>query len=194
MIKEKTNSEHDIQEENTESTTKDSVIDSYTIFKNLIDSKWKHYNIFDQKQAFQAFLAVMAFISFGICDSVTGALMMNLCGTCAEANPLMRHLVDTQGYIGFILFKLLITTALLSIIIIIQDKSNETTYWTTNGFLVSFGIGGVLATTSNLMRTFSFNILGNSTPSPLLVVFIYFILTALLITIGGAIDKKDTIS
>ena len=177
----------------TNPTTERVNIDFHLVFKNLFDSKLRHRDLFNRKHKFQASLAVGAFITFGIGDSVTGAIMMNLYGTSAEANPLMRHLFETQGYIGLIMFKLWITMALLSIVIIIQERSNESTYWTTNGFLVAFGIGGIMATISNLMRTFSFNIFGNSTPSPLLVIMIYFILTASLITIGGAIDKKSKI-
>ncbi len=110
------------------STTERDIIDFYHVLKNLIDSKLRHRNIFDRKQQFQAFLAVWAFVTFGIGDSVTSALMMNLCGTSAEANPIMRYLVDTQGYIGLIMFKLWITMVLLSIVIIIQDQSKESTY------------------------------------------------------------------
>ena len=193
MVDEKTIYKSISTDADADSTTERVIIDFHLVFKNLIDSKLRHRNIFDRKQTFQAFLAVGAFVTFGIGDSVTGALMMNLCGTSAEANPIMRYLVDTQGYIGLVMFKLWITMALLSIVIIIQDRSKESTYWTTNGFLVAFGIGGILATTSNLMRTFSFDILGNSTPSPLLVILVYLILTVVLIAIGGAVDKKSTI-
>ena len=193
MADEKTISKSISTDVDAGSTTEREIIDFHLVFKNLIDSKLRHRNIFDRKQKFQAFLAVGAFITFGIGDSVTGALMMTLCGTSAEANPIMRYLVDTQGCIGLILFKLWITMALLSIVIIIQDRSAESTYWTTNGFLVAFGIGGILATTSNLMRTFSFDIFGHGTPSPILVVLVYFMLTIGLITIGGALDKKSTL-
>ena len=193
MVDKKTNSDPFIQNVGAGSTTEHAPIDFHLVFKNLINSKLRHRYIFDRKQKLQAFLAAVAFITFGIGDGVTGALMMNLCGTSAEANPIMRYLVDTQGSMGLILFKLWMTMSLLSIVIIIQDRSKESTYWTTNGFLVAFGIGGVLATTSNLMRTFSFEILGNSTPSPLLVILVYLILTVLLISIGGALDRKSTI-
>lgn len=193
MVDKKTDSESIIQHVGNDSPAEHAPIDFHLVLKNLIDSKLRHRNIFDRKQKFQAFLAVGAFVTFGVGDGVTGALMMKLCGTLAEANPIMRYLVDTQGYIGLVMFKLWITMALLSIVIIIQDRSNESTYWTTNGFLVAFGIGGILATTSNLMRTFSFEILGNSTPSPLLVIFAYLLLTVTLVAIGGAVDRKSTI-
>lgn len=193
MVGEKTNSEPVIRNVDADSTTERGIIDFHLVFKNLIDSKLRHRNIFDRKQKIQAFLAVGAFVTFGICDSVTGALMIKLCGTGVEANPIVRYLVDTQGYIGFIMFKLWTTMALLSIVILIQYQTNESTYWTTNGFLVAFGIGGILATISNLMRTFSFDILGNSTPSPMLVIMVYLILTVVLIAIGCSLDRKSTI-
>ena len=193
MVDEKTESEPVIQYVDDGLTTEHMPIDFSLVVKNLIRSQFRQRNIFDRKQKFQAFLAVGAFITFGIGDSVTGAFMMISCGLGAEANPIMRYLVETQGSIGLILFKLWITMALLSIVIVIQDLSKESTYWTTNGFLVAFGIGGVLATTSNLMRTFSFDFFGYGTPSPILVILVYLMLTIGLVTLGGIADKKSTI-
>ena len=193
MADEKTDSEVVLQHVVDESDAINAPIDFSLVLKNLFRSQFRQRNIFDRKQKFQAFLAVGAFITFGIGDGITGALMMTLHGTSAEANPIMRYLIDTQGSIGLIMFKLWITMSLLSIVIIIQDRSKESTYWTTNGFLIAFGIGGVLATTSNLMRTFSFDIFGHSTPSPILVILVYFMLTIGLITLGGYLDRKSTI-
>jgi len=193
MVDEKTESEPVIQYVDDRLTTEHVPIDFSLVVKNLIRSQFRQRNIFDRKQKFQAFLAVGAFVTFGIGDSVTGAFMMNSCGLGAEANPIMRYLVETQGSIGLILFKLWITMALLSIVIVIQDLSKESTYWTTNGFIVAFGIGGVLATTSNLMRTFSFDFFGYGTPSPILVILVYLMLTIGLVTLGGITDKKSTI-
>ena len=190
---EKTDSDVVIQYAVDESDAINAPIDFNLVLKNLFRSQFRQRNIFDRKQKFQAFLAVGAFITFGVGDSVTGALMMNLCGISAEANPIMRHIIETQGSIGLVMFKLFITMALLSIVIIIQDRSTESTYWTTNGFLVAFGIGGVLATTSNLMRTFSFDIFGYSTPSPILVILLYFMLTHGLVLIGGVLYYINTI-
>lgn len=193
MVDEKTESEPVIQYVDDKLTTEHMPIEFSFVVKNLIRSQFRQRNIFDRKQKFQAFLAVGAFITFGIGDSVTGAFMMISCGLGAEANPIMRYLVETQGSIGLILFKLWITMALLSIVIVIQDLSKESTYWTTNGFLVAFGIGGVLATTSNLMRTFSFDFFGYGTPSPILVILVYLMLTIGLVALGGIADKKSTI-
>lgn len=193
MVDKKTDSEPVIQYVDDGLTIEHVPIDFSFVVKNLIRSQFRQRDIFDRKQKFQAFLAVGAFITFGIGDSVTGAFMMNCCGLCAEANPIMRYLVETQGSIGLILFKLWITMALLSIVIVIQDLSKESTYWTTNGFLVAFGIGGALATTSNLMRTFSFDFFGYGTPSPILVILVYLMLTIGLVTLGGIADKKSTI-
>ncbi|MCL7411408.1 MAG: DUF5658 family protein [Methanosarcinaceae archaeon] len=193
MVGEKTDSENVIQSVDDNLPRGHVPIDFSFALKNFIRSQFRQRDIFNRKQKFQAFLAVGAFITFGIGDSVTGALMMIIHGTSAEANPIMQYLINTQGPIGLILFKLWITMALLSIVILIQDRSTKSTYWTTNGFLVAFGIGGILATTSNLMRTFSFDILGHSTPSPLFVIMVYFLLTIGLITIGGALDNNSTI-
>ncbi|MBW6471437.1 MAG: hypothetical protein K0A90_09490 [Methanosarcinaceae archaeon] len=193
MVGEKTDSENVIQSVDDNLPRGHVPIGFSFAFKNFIRSQFRQRDIFNRKQKFQAFLAVGAFITFGIGDSVTGALMMNVCGTSTEANPIMRYLVDTQGSIGLILFKLWITMSLLTIVIIIQGQSTESTYWTTNGFLVAFGIGGILATTSNLMRTFTFDVVGHGTPSPILVILVYFMLTIGLVTLGSALDNECTI-
>lgn len=167
-------------------------IDSNLGLQKIARPQFKQKIVFGKKQKFQALLAFGAFLTFGVGDSLTSVIMMTLHGPGVEANPLMRYLIGTQGPIGVIMFKLTTTFALLSTAIIIQDKSGEYTYWTTNGFLVAFGIGGILATTSNLMRTFSFDILGYSTPSPSFVIMVYLLLVLGLLLLGGILDKKST--
>ena len=166
-------------------------IDSNLVLKKMARPQFKQEIIFGRKQKFQALLAFGAFLTFGVGDALTSVIMMTLHGSSVESNPLMRYLIDTQGPIGMIMFKLTTTVALLSTAIIIQEQSEEYTYWTTNGFLVAFGIGGILATISNLMRTFSFDILGHSTPSPTFVIMVYLLLVIGLLTLGGALDRKS---
>ena len=166
-------------------------IDSNLVLKKMARPQFKQEIIFGRKQKFQALLAFGAFLTFGVGDTLTSVIMMTLHGSSVESNPLMRYLIDTQGPIGMIMFKLTTTVALLSTAIIIQEQSEEYTYWTTNGFLVAFGIGGILATISNLMRTFSFDILGHSTPSPTFVIMVYLLLVIGLLTLGGALDRKS---
>ena len=193
MVNEKTSSESVIADEGADSTAESDVIDYRMVFKHLTHSRSGHRNLFGKKQIFQAFLAFGAFLTFGIGDSVTCVIMMTIHGTSAEANPIMQYLLDTQGPIGLILFKLWMTTTILSLVIISQYRSTESTYWATNGFLIAFGIGGVLAMTSNLMRTYSFDILGQSTPSPAVVILVYLLLTIGLVSFGSVLDNDGTI-
>ena len=144
----------------------------------------------DRKTKIQLYLALGALITFGIGDSITGAFMMNFCGVGAESNPIARHIMETQGGIGLVLFKIWATVALLTVVIAVQRSSAEPMYWTTNGFLFSFGVGGLLATGANLMRTFQFDVLEIGIPSPITVICIYLGLTAILTTYGSVIDNR----
>ena len=159
--------------------------------KNFIPFICSKYSFkLNRKTKIQLYLAFAAFITFGVGDSITGALMMNFCGVQTESNPIARHIMESQGGIGLVLFKLWATVALLTVVIAVQRSSVEPMYWTTNGFLFSFGVGGFLATTANLMRTFQFDILEIGVPSPVTVILIYLGLTATLTVYGTVIDNR----
>lgn len=184
-------SEFTVQHVDDNLTTSHVSIGLSFLFRKLFILMFRHNNIFDRKQKFQAFLAVAAFATFGIGDGVTSALMIELCGIGAEANPFVRFVIETQDSIGLIIFKLWITMALLSIILIIQDLSKGSIYWATNGFLAAFGIGGILAMMSNLIRTFSVDIIGcDITPSPIFLIQVYFMLTIGIMAICCSANKK----
>ena len=78
---------------------------SYFVRSNIKKSIFK----FNYRQKIQFSLAGLVFLTFGIGDGFTGAYMMNVCGILSEANPFARHIVETQGCIGLIIFKLWIT-------------------------------------------------------------------------------------
>ena len=78
---------------------------SYLVRSNIKKSIFK----FNSRQKIQFSLASVVFLTFGIGDGFTGAYMMNVCGILSEANPFARHIVETQGCIGLIIFKLWIT-------------------------------------------------------------------------------------
>lgn len=169
----------------------DSNLNLNHIISNFIQiSRSKYSYKFDRKTKLQLYLALAAFITFGIGDSVTGAFMMKFCGITAESNPIARHIMETHGGIGLVAFKLWATMALLTVVFVVQRSSVEPIYWTTNGFLFSFGTGGFLATTSNLMRTFQFDILEFGFPSPLTVICMYLGLIVILILFGSIIDNR----
>lgn len=161
------------------------------IIKNFIPFIRSKYSFrLDRKTKIQLYLALAAFITFGIGDSVTGAFMMSFHGVGAESNPLARHIMETQGGIGLVLFKLWATAALLTVVVGVQRSSVEPMYWTTNGFLFSFGIGGFLATIANLMRTFQLDVLEIGVPSPITVICIYLGLTGILTVYGSVVDNR----
>lgn len=152
------------------------------------------FNIFqflklNSRQKIQFCFAAFAFITFGIGDGVTGAYMMHVSGIIAEANPIVRYVVESHGFIGIILFKMYMTFMLLLIAFLLEIRSKDSAYWRTNGFFVSLAIGGVMATTANLMRVYGFEVLGHGLPSPALIILIYLSLTILLIMLGESIDN-----
>ncbi len=169
----------------------DSHLDLNQTIKNLIPYIRSEYSFkLDRKTKIQLCLALGAFVTFGIGDSITGAFMMSFCGISAESNPIARHIMETQGGIGLVLFKIWVTVALLTAVIAVQRSSSEPMYWTTNGFLFSLGVGGLLAIAANLMRTFQFDVLEIGIPSPITVICIYLGLTAILTTYGSVIDNR----
>ena len=92
--------------------------------KNFIPFICSEYSYkFDRKTKLQLYLALAAFITFGIGDSVTGAFMMSFCGIAAESNPIARHIIETQGGFGLVLFKLWVTVVLLTVVIAVQRLS-----------------------------------------------------------------------
>ena len=100
---------------------------------------------------------------------------------CSEYSFKLDRKTKIQLYlaagIGLILFKLWPTMALLTVVIAVQISSIEPMYWTTNGFLFSFGVGGFMATTANLIRTFQLDFLDIGVLSPVTVILIYLGLT-----------------
>ena len=160
------------------------------ILSYLVKSIVKRYVFkFNRRQKIQFLLASVVFLTFGIGDGFTGAYMMNVCGILSEANPFARYIVETQGCIGLIIFKLWITLTLLSIVLRIEKFSNNPMYWMTNGFLVALGLGGIMATIANLMRIYDFVIFGYGVPSPLLIVQVYTCLMFVLVLFGNLIDN-----
>lgn len=169
----------------------DSHLDLNQTIKNVIPFIRSKYSFkLDRKTKLQLYLTLGALITFGIGDSITGAFMMSFCGACAESNPITRHIMETQGSIGLILFKLWVTIALLTVIIAVQRSSVEPIYWTTNGFLFSFGVGGFLATTANLMQTFQFEFLDIGVQFPVIIILIYLSLTVTFTVYGSVIDNR----
>ena len=95
----------------------------------------------------QGLLYILAFITFGIGDSISGLWMIGERGIMNEANPLARHIIYEYSLRGFIEFKIWITIMVLLIPFMVRGR--ESNYWMTNGYLFSFIAAGTLATIMN---------------------------------------------
>ncbi|MBW6471260.1 MAG: hypothetical protein K0A90_08580 [Methanosarcinaceae archaeon] len=142
-----------------------------------------------RRQLIQFSFAAFAFITFGIGDGVTSAYMIHINGIMAEANPLVRSVVESHGLTGLIFFKMYTTFILLSIAVILEKRSKDSSYWMTNGFFTALAIGGVMATTANLMRVYGFEVLGFGMPSPAQLILVYLGLTFAFVTVGEFMDN-----
>ncbi|MEA3294876.1 MAG: DUF5658 family protein [Euryarchaeota archaeon] len=130
----------------------------------------------------------LAFITFGIGDALTGALLMSTKGIHAESNNVFRYLYETHGPGGFITIKLTLTAVLLIAVFIIYRQSNGRSYWMTTGWLVALCMGGIMAITANLQA-----VMGLAHMGPTDIIVLYFILTILFIQAGDLIDRKKPI-
>lgn len=127
-----------------------------------------------------------SFITYGIGDASTAVYMMKLKGIGIEANLLIRHIIESQGFFGFITFKLWITFAILAVPFIMQFMSKEQLDWTINGFLGAITIGGALAMMANIIAA-----RGGTPPlSAGGVITVFIILVIVLSHIGGEIDDR----
>ena len=130
----------------------------------------------------------LSFMTFGIGDALTGALLMSTKGIHAESNNLFKYLYETHGPGGFITIKLTLTAILLITVFIIHRQSNGKCYWMTTGWLAALCIGGVMAITANLQAVMGLTYMG-----PIDILLSYFILTILFIQAGDLIDRKKPI-
>ena len=153
-----------------------------------------NFNIFQflksyRKQSIQFSFAALAFITFGIGDGITSAYMIHINGIMVEANPLIRSIVESHGLLGLIFYKMYMTFMLLTVIVLLEKTSKEPSYWTANGLFAALAIGGVMATTANLMQVYGFEVLGHGVPAPNQVIAVYLILTVFFLTVGEYIDN-----
>ena len=134
----------------------------------------------------QTMLYATSFLTYGIGDASTAVYMMKLKGIGIEANLLIRHIIESQGFFGFVTFKLWITFTILAIPFIMQFMSKERLDWTINGFLASITIGGALAMMANLIAA-----RGGTPPlSAGGVILVFVILVIVLSHIGGELDDR----
>jgi len=133
----------------------------------------------------QGILYILAFVAFGLGDSISGLWMIGERGMMYEANPFARFIIYEYGLSGLIEFKIWITIMCLLIPYIAQSRSRESHYWMINGYLVSFIVAGTLATIMNY-RALHYE---GFFLSPGQVVIIFLSSICLLTYIGEKIDN-----
>jgi hypothetical protein len=132
----------------------------------------------------QHILYFTAFLTFGIGDGMTGAYMMDRLGVGIESNQLAKYLFMTEGFWGMVAVKMWFTLAVFVVVFIVQMKSPDNMYWTTNGFLLALTAGGVMAVNANLNA-----ISGNVFQAPEQIIFIFLAMALIFTEIGSYVDK-----
>ena len=134
------------------------------------------------KMNLQHIFFFMAFITFGIGDALTAALMMNIKGHGAEFNVLFGYLYDSYGIACFIIIKLMLVVMLLFAAYIISKCGG---YWLINGWLTALIIGGTMAMCANLLSTYDiFSI------NPYHIIICYLVLAFVFVSVGAHFDIK----
>ena len=136
----------------------------------------------------QRILFFLAFMTFGIGDGLTGALLMSTKGIYAESNIPFRYLFDTYGLAGFMTVKLTFTAMILIAVFIIYRQSNGRCYWMTTGWLAALFIGGIMAITANLQAVMDLAYM-----SPVSIIALYLIMTFIFVQSGDLVDRKKPI-
>ncbi len=134
----------------------------------------------------QGTLFLLAFLTFGIGDTISSIWMIGQRGIIGEANPIIRHIILNFGTLDFILIKLSFTIVILFVPFLILDK---TAYWSINGYLLSFIVAGTLGTIINIQAARNERLLF----SPEHVIFLFLILVLVLTGIGDEIDKRENL-
>jgi len=156
--------------------------------KSQQEVKKQFYHHFFKQINIQHIFFFLAFIIYGIGDGVTGAILMNTKGIYAESNLFFRFLYETFGLMAFIAIKVLLTCILLLVAFIIYKLSNGHNYWMINGWLAALSIGGIMAVHANLRA-----VIGLPYPNPNSIIFLYIILTFILVETGVYVDRKHNI-
>jgi hypothetical protein len=133
----------------------------------------------------QRLLFLLSFLTYGVGDGVTAAYMIEKTGVMREANPLVQFVYASSGAQGVITFKIWFGFIILLLVWIVSRRTN--TYWTINGFLAAFCVGGIMAMRANLMVVY-----GMTPPSPDSVIIAFLILTVLFVMIGDMMDKLSS--
>lgn len=130
----------------------------------------------------QGALYLLAFLAFGIGDTITSVWMVGQWGIMGEGNPLIQYVILNYGILNYIAIKICVTIVLLSVPSLVLDEG----YWTINGYLVSFIVAGTLGTVLNIQTTRIERLL----LSPEQVLFLFLTIVLVLTRLGEEIDKQ----
>lgn len=133
----------------------------------------------------QQILSILALLTFGLGDALTGAMMMETRGTSIEANSIVAYIYSNNGFFGLIAAKISFTLILIFAAFLIYWNSNRKSYWMVNGFLISLTLFGIMATISNIQASLGFSFL-----SPSKIIFIFFAMILILVEFGDIIDNR----
>jgi len=130
-------------------------------------------------------LFVTGITTFGFLDGFTAILMMEKRGIGAEVNPMLRDLVLTLGITGFLFFKVLVTTLILSVPFLLYKKG--TMQWTKTGFLSAFTVIGAVAAMDNYIFLMSKQVW----LEPAVVAGLFLIMIAAVLQFGEIMDSPQ---
>ena len=131
----------------------------------------------------QGALFLLAFLTFGIGDTISSIRMIGERGIMGEANPLIRYIILNYGTLDYIVIKISFTMVILFVPFLLL---NEATYWTISGYLVSFIAAGTLGTVLNIQAARNERLLFSAEQ----VIFLFLISVLVLTSIGDEIDKR----
>ena len=130
-------------------------------------------------------LSILAILTFGLGDALTGAIMMNIRGYGGEANLIVAYIYASLGLGGLIAFKIMVTFILLFVAFIMYQRSGGKSYWMINGFIMSIAILGAMATLANIQAA-----LGLTFVNPINIIFIFFGVLVILVEAGDILDNR----
>ena len=131
----------------------------------------------------QGVLYLLAFLAFGIGDTITSIWMIEQRGITGEGNFFVQYIMLNYGPSEFIWIKICVTIVILFMPFLILKGA---AYWIINGYLVSFIVAGTLGTVLNIQASRNEQLL----LSPGQVIFLFMALVMILTSIGEEIDRR----
>lgn len=133
----------------------------------------------------QQILSILALLTFGLGDALTGAIMMETRGIGGEANSIVAYIYSNNGFFGLIAAKIAFTCILIFAGLLIYWNSNGKSYWMVNGFLISLTLFGAMATISNIQASLGFSFMSSSN-----IIFIFVGMILIFVEAGDIIDNR----